>query len=138
MWQPGWEGSLGENGYTHVYGCPPEHITTLLTGYVLSHFSCVQLFATLWTVAHQALLSMGFSRKDYWSGLSCPPSVLLQYKVKSLENERICRYRCIGILVTTQKQAQRGKMLQSTVYSEVSLPASGSGSAVSLLCDWLN
>ena len=25
------------------------------------------------TVAHQALLSMGFSRQEYWSGLSCPP-----------------------------------------------------------------
>ena len=40
---------------------------------VLSHFSPVQLFATLWTVAHQAPLSMGFSRQEYWSGLPCPP-----------------------------------------------------------------
>ena len=31
--------------------------------------SRVRLFATLWTVAHQALLSMGFSRQEYWSGL---------------------------------------------------------------------
>ena len=30
---------------------------------MLSHFSCVRLFATLWTVARQALLSMGFSRQ---------------------------------------------------------------------------
>ena len=29
--------------------------------------------ATLWTVAHQASLSMGFSRQEYWSGLPCPP-----------------------------------------------------------------
>ena len=28
---------------------------------------------TQWTVAHQASLSMGFSRKEYWSGLLCPP-----------------------------------------------------------------
>ena len=41
--------------------------------YVLSRFSPVQLFATLWTVAHQALLSMEFSRWEYWSGLSCSP-----------------------------------------------------------------
>ena len=40
---------------------------------VLSRFSCVQLFATLWTVAHQAPLSMGFFRQEYWSGLPCPP-----------------------------------------------------------------
>ena len=26
-----------------------------------------------WTVAHQAPLSMGFSRQEYWSGLPCPP-----------------------------------------------------------------
>ena len=34
----------------------------------------VQLLAILWTVAHQASLSTGFSRQEYWSGLSCPPS----------------------------------------------------------------
>ena len=38
-----------------------------------SHFSCVQLFVTLWTVADQAPLSVGFSRPEYWSGLPCPP-----------------------------------------------------------------
>ena len=32
----------------------------------------VQLFATPWTVAHQAPLSMGFSRQEYWSGLPFP------------------------------------------------------------------
>ena len=30
-------------------------------------------FATPWTVAHQAPLSMGLSREEYWSGLPCPP-----------------------------------------------------------------
>ena len=39
---------------------------------VLSLFSRVWLFATLWTVAHQAPLSMGFSRQKYWSGFPCP------------------------------------------------------------------
>ena len=34
---------------------------------------CVLLFATSWTVAHQAPPSMGFSRQEYWSGLPCPP-----------------------------------------------------------------
>ena len=33
----------------------------------------VWLFATLWTAARQAPLSMGFSRQEYWSGLPCPP-----------------------------------------------------------------
>jgi len=36
---------------------------------VLSHFSHVWFFATLWTAAHQAPLSMGFSRQEHWSGL---------------------------------------------------------------------
>ena len=34
--------------------------------------SLVQLFATLWTVAYQAPLSMGFSSLEYWSGLPFP------------------------------------------------------------------
>ena len=36
--------------------------------------SRVRLFATLWTVAHQAPPSMGFSRQEYWSGLPFPSS----------------------------------------------------------------
>ena len=34
--------------------------------------SRVRLFVTLWTVAHQAPLSMEFSRQEYWSGLPFP------------------------------------------------------------------
>ena len=40
---------------------------------MLSHFSHVRLFATPWTVAHQAPLTIGFSRQEYWSGFPCPP-----------------------------------------------------------------
>ena len=40
---------------------------------MLSCFSCVPLFSTLWTVACQAPLSMGFSRQEYWNGLPYPP-----------------------------------------------------------------
>ena len=40
---------------------------------VLSRFGRAQLFATPWTVAHQAPLSVGFSRQEYWSGLPYPP-----------------------------------------------------------------
>ena len=40
---------------------------------MLSCFSCVQLCATLWTVACQAPLSIRFSRQEDWSGLPCPP-----------------------------------------------------------------
>ena len=34
--------------------------------------SCVWVFATPWTVTYQVPLSMGFSRKEYWSGLPFP------------------------------------------------------------------
>ena len=40
---------------------------------MLSGFSRVQLFVTLWIVAHQTPLSIGFSRQEYWSRLPCPP-----------------------------------------------------------------
>ena len=39
---------------------------------MLSRFSRVWLFETLWTVAHQVPVSLGFSRQEYWSGLPCP------------------------------------------------------------------
>ena len=45
---------------------------------VCMHALCAKLlqlclFVTLWTIAHRAPLSMGFSREEYWSGLPCPP-----------------------------------------------------------------
>ena len=40
---------------------------------VLSCFSRVWLFATLWAAALQAHLSLGFSRQEYWSGVPFPP-----------------------------------------------------------------
>ena len=40
--------------------------------YMQNRFNRVRLFSTLWTVAHQAPLSMEFSRKEYWSGLPFP------------------------------------------------------------------
>ena len=55
---PFWRGTSCFLGQGHV---------TLVC--VLSHFSCVRLFAAPWTVAHQAPLSMRFSRQEYWSGL---------------------------------------------------------------------
>ena len=40
---------------------------------MFSRFNRVRLFATLWTIAHYAPLSMGSSRQEYWSGLPFPP-----------------------------------------------------------------
>ena len=50
---------------------------------MLSRISCVQLFATLWTVACQAPLSTRFSRQEHWSGLPCPsPGTILDPGIK--------------------------------------------------------
>ena len=49
---------------------------------MLSCFNHVQLFATLWTVAHEALLSLGFSKQEYWSGLPFPSPMHESEKVK--------------------------------------------------------
>ena len=40
---------------------------------MLSRFSCVLLFVTLWTIARQSPLSIRFSRQEHWSGLTCLP-----------------------------------------------------------------
>ena len=51
---------------------------TCLIACMLSHFSRVQFFATLWTVACQAPQSMGFPRQEYWNGLPFPsPGIFL-------------------------------------------------------------
>ena len=51
---------------------------------MLSRFSRVLLFEILWTVAHQAPLSMGFSRQEYWSGLPFPSGDLPNPGIKPL------------------------------------------------------
>ena len=62
--------------------------------YVLSCFSHVQLFATLWTVAHQVLLSMEFSRQEYCSELPFPspgdlPDLGIEPKSPALQEDSL-------------------------------------------------
>ena len=58
---------------------------------LLSHFSHVQLCVTPQTSAHQALLPLGFSRHEHWSGLSFPSPMYEseKVKVKSLSRVRL-------------------------------------------------
>ena len=51
------------------HNSPCQHMCTCC---MLSHFSHVQFCVTPWTAACQAPLSVGFPRKEYWSGLPCP------------------------------------------------------------------
>ena len=86
---PGLERSPGEEtGYLLQYSCLENSMGCTVHGAATSwtqpsdfHFhvkvkslSRVQLFATPWTVAYQAPLSMGFSRQECWSGLPFPSS----------------------------------------------------------------
>ena len=51
---------------------------------LLCHFSCVRLCVTPETAAHQAPLSLGFSRQEHWSGLPFPsPMINLDHVLKS-------------------------------------------------------
>ena len=59
---------LDFKSFLHLILSPSRLLCTCL----LYRFSCVLRFATLWTVACQAPLSMVLSRQEYWRGLPCP------------------------------------------------------------------
>ena len=62
---------------------------------VLSCFSHVQFFAMLWTVDHQALLTVRFSMQEYWSRLPFPsPGESSQLKDQTLKYQTLLS--CIG------------------------------------------
>ena len=76
---------------------------------MLSHFRHVWLFVTLWTVACQPPLSMGFSRQEYWSGLPClhpgdPPNPVI---------ESASQVSCIRRWILLVPPAAAAKSLQS-------------------------
>ena len=71
-WRTPWTeepGGLQSTGSRRVW----HNWSDLTCTHTLSRFSHVRLYVTSWTVAHQAPLSMGFSRQEYWSGFPCPP-----------------------------------------------------------------
>ena len=85
---------------------------------LLSHFSHVQLFATLWTVAHQASHSMGFFRQEYWSGLTCPPPRDLpdpQTERASLTSPALARRFFITPLAHLESHKPKSTWLQTSL-----------------------
>ena len=52
----------------------PNHLCNVIRLRCVQSLNCVRFFATPWTIGHQASLSMGFSRQEYWSGLPFPSS----------------------------------------------------------------
>ena len=65
---------------------------------VLSCFSRARLFATLWTVAHQAPLSIGFTRREYWSEWIAVSSS----RGSSQPRDRICFSCVVGVFFTAR------------------------------------
>jgi len=63
--------------------------------HTLSRFSHVWLFPTLWTVVHQAPLSMGFSRKYYWNRFPWPHAGHLPNP--RIESESLCLLYCQAV-----------------------------------------
>ena len=74
LWSSGSQPEIPLPGmvFDHVEGILLNIYDAQTCACVLSHFSPVQLFATLWTIAHKAPLSMRFIRQEDWSGLPCP------------------------------------------------------------------
>ena len=75
---------------------------------VYAVLSCIQLFETPWTVAHQAPLSMGFPRQEYWSGLPFPspgdlPNPAIEPRSPALQTDSLLlshqRFPTLGISV---------------------------------------
>ena len=64
-----------------------QFLSCIFSMCVLSHFSLVQLFVTLWTVDGQAPLLLGFSSKEYWSELPFPsPGDLLDTGIEPMSH----------------------------------------------------
>ena len=93
---------------------------------MLRCFSCVWLFATLWTVAHQASLSLGFTRQEYWSGLPFPtPGDLPDSGIKptSLESPALAG----GFFTTSATWEARVQPSELTVSTHISVKCPPSG-----------
>ena len=82
---------------------------------MLSRFSHVKRSVTLWTVAHQAPLSVGFFRQEYWCGLPCPcpgdlpdpgiePISLMSPCIGSWVLYHHCHLKCLQLIFTQLSQ----------------------------------
>ena len=65
--------ALGPYGSGRSLGHQGDSKEVHVAGVLFSHQVMSSSFVTLWTVAHQAPLSMRFHRQEHWSGLPCPP-----------------------------------------------------------------
>ena len=77
--------------------------------FYVQSLSCVQFFATLWTVTHQAPLPMEFSRQEYWSGL--PSTSPGDFPNPGIKSASLASPTLMGGFFTTEPP---GKLLDSS------------------------
>ena len=81
----------------------------------MKSLSRVRLFATPWTIAHQAPLSMGFSRQEYWSGLPFPfPREKERYIHFNAEFQKIARRYKKAFLSNQCKEIEENNRMRKT------------------------
>ena len=89
---------------------------------MLSHFSHEQLCATPQTAAHQAPLSTGFSKQEYWSGLSFPSPRKkgICFKMQICEGSFLDHFSQAGLSLRSLKTSvpnQKSRSMEETVFS---------------------
>ena len=89
---------------------------------MLSPFSRVQLCATRWTVAHQAPLSMGGSRQEYWSGLPCPPPGIFPRQESHPHHLHLLHWQAgslpLVLLGKPRRKGREGEILPNAVHQK--------------------
>ena len=98
-------------GILHGICVPCDLASPLKRVCMLSQFSCVRLIVTPWTTAHQAPLSMGFSRQEYWSGLPFPSPGDLPHpgrEHESLTSPGLLRWQVGPLLLATPGKPPQG------------------------------
>ena len=108
----------------------PETTTTLLISYSVSH-SVLSNSATPWTIAHEAPLSVEFSRQEYWCGSPFPSpgdlpnsEIKPQYKIKSLKFFFLNNNKKHRKKLNSQKYKIKNKK-SPTISIHCSIPVSG-------------
>ena len=104
---PGWRSHTEQQGHlafllASASKAPPSQAQCWFV--VFQSLRYVQLFATSWTITHQAPLSMRFSRQEYWGGLPCPPqqSTTQQYQEHTTDTQLGQRARTLFLSKKTQ------------------------------------
>ena len=99
---------------------------------MLSLFSNVRLFVTLWTVARLSPLPVRFSRQEYWSGLPCPPPEDLPHT--GVEPVSLMSPELAGGVFTTSTTWE-ALWFHGRIYSSIFFPLAQLGIFIAFQCN---